>query len=363
MLFWKYSFNMRDPFIPSTEQSLIQEHTHNNNCKDDTTISLRTIPVFLENGERRIKINALLDDGSTKTYINSDVSHELGVSGEQNTIAVGVLGGMKSFIKGESVELTLLSINGSVRHQISAQTTTNVTGYMKATEWHRESRNWSHLQNINFPQPAKKKTVDLLIGSDHIALHTALKEILGEPGEPIARLTPLGWTCVGRVNPTSLIGRDENYLSFLCADARCEEFQLERFWKVEEIPSESDSVYMSKEEEDALILAKSSMKKLENGRVQIRSPWKMLREGMSDEYRRENNVEEIPNNYNEAYKRLVTTEKSIRKKEIQVQYNQVFEKYSEKKYIQKVSKQNLKETKWLLAHFPIIRLDKETTKN
>ena len=31
------------------------------------------------NGTKRIKVNALLDDASTKTYINSDVAAELGL--------------------------------------------------------------------------------------------------------------------------------------------------------------------------------------------------------------------------------------------------------------------------------------------
>ena len=46
------------------------------------TIALRTIPVYLKNGTKRIKVNALLDDASTKTYINSDVAAELGLHGQ-----------------------------------------------------------------------------------------------------------------------------------------------------------------------------------------------------------------------------------------------------------------------------------------
>ena len=38
------------------------------------TIALRKIPVYLKNGTRKIEVNALLDDASTKTYINSDVA-------------------------------------------------------------------------------------------------------------------------------------------------------------------------------------------------------------------------------------------------------------------------------------------------
>ena len=346
--------------IPTSE-----EHTHNNNTGGNT-ISLRTIPVFLENGnpnsKRRVKVNALLDDGSTRTYVNSDVSHELGVVGEPNNISVGVLGGRSSMVHGEEVNLKLVSFNGKFTHNISAQTTTKVTGSMKAAEWPRSSQNWSHLAGIDFPEPSGRKTIDILIGADHIGLHTSLKEICGEPGAPIARLTPLGWTCVGRVEPRNLPVEEEIDRSFLCADTNCEEFQLEKFWEVENIPQETQStIHMSQEEEDAVKIAKVSLKENEK-RFQLRAPWKMLREGMPEEYYRKNNIEEIPNNYKEAYKRLVSTEKSIIKKGVEKQYNEIFEKYEEKQYIKKVSGQDRQKTKWLLPHFPILRFDKETTK-
>ena len=83
---------------------------------------------------------------------------------------------------------------------------------------------------------------------------------------------------------------------------------------------------------------------------------------MSEDYYRKNNIEEIPNNYKDAFKRLVATEKSIIKKGVDKQYNEIFEKYVEKQYISKVSKHENHQTKWFLPHFPIIRFDKETTK-
>ena len=40
-------------------------------------IGLRTVPVVLQNGNRSLTIHALLDDASTKTYVNADVAAEL----------------------------------------------------------------------------------------------------------------------------------------------------------------------------------------------------------------------------------------------------------------------------------------------
>ena len=45
-------------------------------------IALRTVPVMVKSGGKSIKVNALLDDASSKTYINSDVAAELGLQGK-----------------------------------------------------------------------------------------------------------------------------------------------------------------------------------------------------------------------------------------------------------------------------------------
>ena len=50
-----------------------------------------------------------------------------------------------------------------------------------------------------FPKIRKKCKVDLLIDLDCVELQISLGESHGEKGEPVARLTPLGWTCVGPV--------------------------------------------------------------------------------------------------------------------------------------------------------------------
>ena len=54
-------------------------------------LALRTVTVVVNNRERRMIVNALLDDGNTKTYINGDVAAELGLEGSTQWITVDVL--------------------------------------------------------------------------------------------------------------------------------------------------------------------------------------------------------------------------------------------------------------------------------
>ena len=59
--------------VEQNDMTMVTETTGN--------IALRTIPVYIKNGNRKLQVNALLDDASTKTYINVDVAAELGLQG------------------------------------------------------------------------------------------------------------------------------------------------------------------------------------------------------------------------------------------------------------------------------------------
>ena len=45
---------------------------------------------------------------------------------------------------------------------------------------------------MSFPSLGRRPIIDMLIGLDLSDLHYSLKEVKGNPGEPIARLTNLG---------------------------------------------------------------------------------------------------------------------------------------------------------------------------
>ena len=59
------------------------EHTMVSKSKPCELIAMRIIPVVLKHNSKRLQVNALLYDCSTKTYITADVAAELGL--ERNT--------------------------------------------------------------------------------------------------------------------------------------------------------------------------------------------------------------------------------------------------------------------------------------
>ena len=154
-------------------------------------VTLRTVPVIAKNGNRRTEVNALLDDGSTKTYLNADVAAKLGLEGQAQTVNISVLNGQVETFETVSVTIELESVDGSFNIKMEAFTTTRVTGNMQVIDWNEHSSKWNHLKEIKFPNIGPRAIVDLLIGVDHAELHCSYKDVCGSPGEPIARQTPL----------------------------------------------------------------------------------------------------------------------------------------------------------------------------
>ena len=60
------------------------------NQEREQEVALRTVPIILKNGNRRVTVNRLLDEGSDTTYVNEDVVNELGLTGEKEPITVKV---------------------------------------------------------------------------------------------------------------------------------------------------------------------------------------------------------------------------------------------------------------------------------
>ena len=77
-------------------------------------ISLQTVPVIVENGSKSLIINALLDDGSTQTYLNADIAAKLGLHGDISKSQVSVINGTVATFETAPVEFRLRSMNGQV---------------------------------------------------------------------------------------------------------------------------------------------------------------------------------------------------------------------------------------------------------
>ena len=228
-------------------------------------------------------------------------------------------------------------------------------------ESHRHQNKWPHLTQCSFAKSANNGLVDLLVGIDNAELHYSHVDLRGKSGGPIARLGPLGWSCIGAPDENEAARTRSHVIRALftkepewsdgresCCDV---DISLKRFWEIEKSGTErTDRLVLTEEERLALNKVKHSLQ-YEKGRYRVAVPWK-------DE------KPELPDTKPMALSRLRSTEKNLKKDDrVAEDYKKTIQAYVEKGYLRKVPlDEMLPNNVWYLPHFPVVRMDKTTTK-
>ena len=258
-------------------------------------VALRTVPVYLTNGSKRVKVNALRYEGSSRSYLKSDVAAELGLEGRPHELTVKVLNDNQEKLDSSVVEFMINSLDGKVREPPSAYTTERVTGHMQVVDWSLYKSNLKHFKCIKFPQVGPRPIVDLLIGVDQADLLYSLEDVRGKHGEPIARFTPLGWTCIGK--PELQADRVQtNFIFLVNHDSQELNNLVRRFWEIEE-PKE---IQIVKPEEKLGADTVAETLTFEDGCYSVGLPWKTK-------------LHELPDNFKMALHHLQNTKKRLQK--------------------------------------------------
>ena len=189
-------------------------------------------------------------------------------------------------------QVGLESIDGKVNRTVSAKTSQKICGGMKAINWVNIKHKWSHLNEIPFPQLARKGTIDVLLGADNHELMTTIIEIPGKRNEPSARLCPLGWTAIGRIDKEDLGGEHHTGLIRTFRIQQSEETfalqdddlndTLRKFWELEHVGILSAKPQFSPDEQAAWKKVSES-RVFDGKRFQVAVPWKEERPPFSQQ--------------------------------------------------------------------------------
>ena len=147
---------------------------------------------------------------------------------------------------------------------------------------------------------------------DNADLLYSRADVRGEPGSPIARLGPLGWSCIGLTDKEHDLSRRTHTIRALFSrnpiivntvSPYCEvDEHVKRFWEIECCGNENviSKVYTNEETNNLDQLKESMSYNSETFRYKIATPWK-------------ENRPTLPNNREHALKRLASTEKKLKK--------------------------------------------------
>ena len=324
--------------------------------------SFRTVPVWMKANGRKVKINAILDDASNETFLNEAVAGILGLQEPLEKVQVYVFNDTVETFQSMPIKIEIESVDGRFSKEISAKTCPQkVTGNYRVVNWNDHQNKWLKLTQCNFPKPANDRLVDLLIDIDNAELHYSHVDLRGKNGGPIARLEPLGWSCIGALDENETARTRSHVIRSLftrepiwsegkesCCDV---DNSLKRFWEIEKSGTDRyGRLVLAEEERLALSRMKDSLK-YENGRYREAVPWK-------------ENKPNLPDTKPMALSRLRSTEGNLKKNSrVADEYQATIQAYVEKGYLRKVpSEEQPPANVWCLPHFPVVRMDKSTTK-
>ena len=120
------------PDLPSTSKAELEneapsdEHSYTTTLstaeKSEKSLSFRTIPVLIKANGKKLKVNAVLDDASSASYMNEEVADALGLSVPYQPVAVQVLNDNVETFDSMPVDVSLESCDGNVNVQLSVFT-------------------------------------------------------------------------------------------------------------------------------------------------------------------------------------------------------------------------------------------------
>ncbi|XP_074662622.1 uncharacterized protein LOC141915116 [Tubulanus polymorphus] len=267
-------------------------------------VGMRTLPIYIGDGHDKRQIIVLLDECSDISYLSTHaVSHMRNLKYNNETLMVKVFNGSEISTKSKVCDVNIRHYNGS--DKILATQRFYVVDYVCDIEG--------------------------ILGKDCRHLLYCLKEICGpNPSDPIARLCPLGWTCIGdNVNQSHNVKKQTHVICQTILANREnpneEEISLDStlkaFWEIEKSGLDESRSKLSVDEEIAQKKLEQSLK-FDGKRYEIGVPWK-------DE------SPDLENNQSVALNRLKLLMKKIDSNpDIKKSYEETIAEYLTKDYIE-----------------------------
>ena len=283
------------------------------------------------------------------TMIDPSLIEQLEIKGEASQLFISTVNQREKREQGVKVSFKIASVNDQDPREIAvcgAWAVKDLTIPLKHTSVRKRIGQWPHLRQVPFPEVARNK-VSVLIGTNVQEAFIPLEVKRGEPNEPFAIRSCLGWSILGG--------------SFSCSDKHqfnlnhvsCEEIslsrQLEDFWRVESYGTEKQSLKsMSVEDHKAMKIIADTISKVD-GHYQIGLLWKQ-------------EVPSLPFNRAAAEARLQHLKRRFsRDPGLEAKYRAVIDDYVIKGYARTLTPEEAARKSnitWYLPHHPVFNVNK-----
>ena len=263
-----------------------QQSTHRTSQADN--VSLMVLPAIISNGQRKLKVNVMLDSCSTSSYITEAAASELELQGKPISLTIVGTGGTEVQKQSSCVNLTVGNLEGTFEASLQAHVLDDIASDTPAIQWAKLKDKWPHLKDIPFANIARRGAIDVMIGSDHPLYHLVLQEVSGKnQTDPIGRLTNLGCVCFG---PTLVEDFRRNshfsrtYRSAVMEQCQTPDDALRKFWELDAIGIKEEATNALTPDEKNAVKKASETIKIDDQRYEIGIPWKDNEPSFTDNY-------------------------------------------------------------------------------
>ena len=306
-----------------------------NDIVGDECISMPTVNVVVNNA---YNTHALLDSGSTNSFITADAVNSLALNGNTISYQLSTVNAKSITTNTKVVNFTLYSLDGT--ESLSMSNVFVVEEIPFAYSHCRDLSGYSHLSDVPLASVRPPTKVELLIGQDNSEAFVPLRVLKGQPGDPFAVLTKFGWCLNGvfpGVSPDCVsLSVVSNFIS-TSIDAK-----VEALWDIaDEHVGSAQKAWSITDRKVVDLWQRES--KLVNGHVEVPIPWK---------------VSDVDNNLTVALSRHKSLLNSVCKKSILSDYDDAVKSMISKGFAEEIpvdEVQNDNPMTWYLPHHPVFK--------
>ena len=164
------------------------------NQSNQVTTFLQIVPVSVQSGGNRLTTYAFLDSGSTVSFIDQSVKHQLQAKGTDATLNIAGIHGTQD-LRREKVDITIKGLHSKV-HSIEAFAHPSISLGNKTYDQNDLQNNFRPL-NVLTNRKFNPMEVGIILGKDAYEIQRPLEHKIGTRTEPFPVSTKLGWAVGG----------------------------------------------------------------------------------------------------------------------------------------------------------------------
>lgn len=332
----------RKPVEPKGENKENPE-VISNFSSNNKAILLQTVVVKVYGNKNEKNVRVLLDSGSQRTYVKAELTEQLGlkVTGSES-LGHSLFGGVKKTAQAHRlVELRVSNLDNTYQTTMIALEQDVLCGTLPRVQ---DANLIKHLQKSNISLSDIKGGTDtsdigILIGSDHLGslLENNMVHI---SDNLLAMQTKLGWVLQGPVQGVSDRTINAHFVSTLPED-------IEFMWNIETLGIKDPYDKEKLSETEILKNFNDSISVNKDGRYEVGLLWK--------------DGPELESNYEQTYRRLLSTTKKLESMGKLTEYDEVFQEWQREGIIEMAQNNETNEGHYL-PHHAVIKLESTTTK-